>query len=213
MTKNINAADVAAKTASVALHPMLLPVYCTLFVLYTPTPYAGMPVAINAFFLGAVGFFGSLMPLLIIGAFILLGVVGGVEMPTRSERVLPLLVTALAQGVAASLFPSLLPAPLLAVLVGEAAVLLVAGLWSLAWKVSIHAMGAGALLAVVTSVGVAYGQDFTVFAAASFVWAGVMAWARLHEKAHTPWQILAGYVAGAAVMGIALWLLLLRRMG
>lgn len=211
MSQNLTKADMASKVASVVLHPLLMPLYCALLILYTPTPYAGLPVSVNAYLLGLVGLFGSLMPLIIIEAFFLFGMVSGLEMPTRRERVLPLLVTALAQGCAAAFMAGLLPAPLLGVVMGEAAILLVAALWSLFWKVSIHAMGAGGLLAVVTVVGMTYGQDFTLGAAAAFIWAGVMAWTRLHEKAHTPWQLLAGYAAGLALMGAVMTLVVIWR--
>lgn len=214
MCDRVTAADVASRVASVVLHPLLLPLYCTLFVLYTPTPFAGMPVVLNAYLLGAVGTIGSLLPLIVIGGFIMFGYVSGVEMPTRSERVLPFLASALVLGSVTwfgpSFLPGQLPASLNAVLMGEAAILLVASVCSLRWKISLHAMGAGALLAVVTTIGDAYGQDFTLLAAGAFVWAGVMVWARLHEKAHTPWQLLAGYVAGFAVMGSVVYLLFLR---
>lgn len=215
MSNRVSVADAAAQVASVALHPLLLPVYCTLLVLYTPTPFAGMPVVLNAYLLGVVGVIGSLMPLIVIGGFIMFGYVSGVEMPTRSERVLPFVTTALVVGSVTCLGPAYLPGQLPeslnAVLVGEAAVLFVAALCSLRWKISLHAMGAGALLSAVAAIGTVYGQDFTPIAAAAFVWAGVMVWARLHERAHTPWQLLGGYVAGFAVMGLALYFLFVRR--
>lgn len=212
MSSPLSAIDIVSKAASVVLHPLLLPVYCTLLILYTPTPYAGLPVTFNAYMLGLVGIFGSLLPLIIIGAFILFGLVSDVSMPTRSERVLPLLATALSMGCAAGYVWSLLPSPVLGVILGESAVLFVAAVWSLFWKVSLHAMGAGGLLAVIWSVGAAYGQDCSAGAAVAFVWAGVTAWTRIHEKAHTPWQLLAGYVTGFVVMGVSMYLLLLRRL-
>lgn len=215
MSNCIPAADVASKVASVVLHPLLLPVYCTLLVLYTPTPFAGMPVVLNAYLLGVVGIIGSLIPLIVIGGFIMFGYVSGVEMPTRSERVLPFVTTALVIGCVTCLgpfcLPGQLPESLNAVLAGEAAVLFVASVCSLRWKISLHAMGAGALLSAVASIGTVYGQDFTPIAAGAFVWAGIMVWARLHEKAHTPWQLLAGYVAGFVVMGLAMYFLFVRR--
>lgn len=215
MSNRISAADVASRVASVVLHPLLLPVYCTLLVLYTPTPFAGMPVVLNAYLLGVVGIIGSLMPLIVIGGFIMFGYVSGVEMPTRSERVLPFMATALVLGCVTSLgqayLPGQLPESLNAVLFGESVALFVAAVCSMRWKISLHAMGAGALLAAVASIGTAYGQDFTPIAAGAFVWAGIMVWARLHEKAHTPWQLLAGYVAGFAVMGLVMYLLFVRR--
>lgn len=212
MSNTLSAVDIVSKAASVILHPLLLPVWCTLLILYTPTPYAGLPVAFNAYMLGIVGIFGSLLPLIIIGSFILFGLVSDVSMPTRSERVLPLLATALSMGCAAGYVWSLLPTPVLGVIVGEAAVLFMAAVWSLFWKVSLHAMGAGGLLAVIWSVGAAYSQDCALGAAVAFVWAGVTAWTRLHEKAHNPWQLLAGYVSGFLIMGAAMYLLLLQRL-
>ena len=71
-------ADVVSRVVTVAFHPLLLPIYCTLLVLYTPTPYAAMPTLFKAFQLGGVCLFECIVPLAVIGVFIALGEVSGI---------------------------------------------------------------------------------------------------------------------------------------
>ncbi len=203
-------ADVASKVVTVVLHPLLLPIYCTLLVFYTPTPYAAMPTIAKACELGFVCFFACLVPLVIIGVLIALGKVSGIEMSSRSERCLPLSLSAFAIVCSLAALNSLIPACISGMVAGEAAVLFVAAVLSFFWKVSLHAIGVGALLAFISVSGVAFHQDFSPLAAAAFVAAGVTAWTRLHEEAHTPAQLLVGYAIGFVFMGAIMNVALLR---
>lgn len=201
-------ADVVSWVVTVAFHPLLLPIYCTLLVLYTPTPYAAMPTLFKAFQLGGVCLFECIVPLAVIGVFIALGEVSGIDMPTRSERFRPLLFSSVTIAFSVYALRQFYPIPIIGMVIGEAAALFIAALCSRFWKISLHAIGAGAFLAYIAVTGTAFGQDFSPFAALAFVAAGVTAWARSYEQAHSPAQLLAGYVTGLAVMGLVMCLVL-----
>ncbi len=198
-------AAAASKVVTVLLHPLLMPVYCTLLTLFGATPYGGLPHDINVRVLRAVGIFACANPLMVIGAFIIMGKVSELEMPSRAERVWPLLASGCAIGLSLlALNVHNTPRPLLGMILGESLALLLAGLCSLRWKVSLHAIGSGALLAYVSETGMAYHLDFAPWAAAAFVCAGLTAWARLYANAHTWRQLLGGYAAGVIVMGVTM---------
>lgn len=195
-------AAAASRAVTILLHPLLMPVYCALLTLFGPTPYGGLPHDINVRVLRAVGIFACANPLMVIGAFILMGKVSELEMPSRAERVWPLMASGLAIGLSLlALNVHNTPRPLLGMILGESLALFLAGLCSLRWKVSLHTIGSGALLAYVSVAGMAYHLDFAPWAAAAFVCAGLTAWARHHAKAHTWRQLLGGYALGLAVMG------------
>ncbi len=208
--KNSSATDIISRVITVVLHPLLMPVYCTLLVLYTPTPYADMPMSLNARILGSVGLFACLIPLVFIGLFIAIGQISDIEMPTHSERVHPLMLSSLAIGCSVFLIMGSVPRPVTGMLIGEAVALFAASICSIFWKVSLHAIGAGCLLSYVWVVGTSYHQDFTPVAVVAFIVAGVSAWTRLYEEAHTPAQIITGYVMGAVVMFLILNQVMLR---
>lgn len=68
------------------------------------------------------------------------------------------------------------------------------------WKISLHSLGMGALISFVVILGVSCMQDFTIAACISVALTGLVCWARLYLEAHTPMQLLVGFVVGAATM-------------
>lgn len=201
---NQKVTDIVSKVVTVLLHPLLMPIYSTLLVIYTPTPYSNMPLSLNVSVLGSVCFFACLVPLVVIGVFIAVGLVSDIEMPTRKERVWPMASSALVIGLALLFYLRGLPRPIVGMLMGEMLLLTLAACLSVFWKVSLHAMGIGGMLSFVSVVGMAYAQDFTWAAAVCFIAAAVTAWTRLYARAHTPAQLIAGYICGAVVMGIVM---------
>ena len=190
---------------SVLFHPLLLPIYCTLLTLFGHTPYSGMPHAVNVSIITSIGFYACANPLIIIGLFLVSGKVSDLQMPTRKERIWPLFLSATALCLSLMLLgPNNTPRPLLGMVLGEGLLLFVAAACSIFWKISLHTAGAGALLAFVSVTGMAYQQDFALWVAAAFITAGVTAWTRLYQKAHTPRQLLFGYITGITVMGLTL---------
>lgn len=193
---------IASKVTTVLLHPLLLPIYGALLTLFGATPYAGMPHPVNVGVLSAVGVFACANPLAVITLFMMSGRVEELEMPSREERVWPLICS----GVSICLAMLLLnthntPRPLLGMVLGEGILLVAIGACSVFWKVSLHTAGSGAFLSFVSVTGMTYHTDFSTWAAVAFVCAGLTAWTRLYERAHTWRQLLAGYLMGLAVMG------------
>ena len=190
---------------AVLLHPLLMPIYCAILTLYTVSPYAMIPHAVKTSVMIYVGLYACINPLVVIGLFLWAGKVSDLQMPTRKERVWPLICTATVIGLSLFLLtPNNTPRPLFAMVIGEGLLLMAAGICSIFWKISLHSAGSGALLAFVSVTGMAYNLDFATWAAAAFIAAFVTAWTRLYQKAHTPRQLIAGYALGIIVMGLTL---------
>lgn len=202
--------DILSRLVTILLHPLLMPVYCSLWLLYTPTPYSNMSLGLNIQTLVLVGVFACLIPLMAIGVFILSGRVSDLEMPTARERVEPLLCSALVIGGSLIFLISRVPRPVAGMLCGESIALFFAAFCSFFWKISLHAIGSGAFLSFVSVLGICYHQDFSFIAAIAFVAAGLTGWTRLYEEAHTPLQLFAGYMLGVAVMGIVMNFIMMR---
>ncbi len=203
-------ADVLSRIVTILLHPLLMPLYCSLLVLYSPTPYSNMSLVLNIQTMVLVGLFACLIPLAAIGVFIRSGRVSDLEMPSARERVEPLLCSALVIGCSLAFLISRVPRPVAGMLCGESIVLFVAAFCSFFWKISLHAIGSGAFLSFVSVLGICYHQDFLNIVAVAFVAAGLTGWTRLYEEAHTPLQLFAGYMLGVAVMGVVMNFVMMR---
>lgn len=200
---------VLSKITTVLCHPLLMPAYCTLITLFGNSPYAhGFSLPAFTFIIVLMGLVGCLCPLMIIGIYMFTGHIKELEMNSRQERVLPCITIGALMMVALFVVPRhMLPAPLVGMLWGEASMLVFAGLCSLRWKVSLHTLGTGGLLAYVVFTGLIFQADFCWLAALAFVAAGLSAWTRLYERAHTSAQLLMGYVVGFAAMWCSMFMI------
>jgi len=88
------------------------------------------------------------------------------------------------------------PRPFLALTVGMLGLGIICGLVNLSWKISMHGAAIGAL----ATVALLYSN---VLGMALWACAVAVAWARVRTRNHTPRQVLAGFVAAAAVMTTA----------
>lgn len=183
-----------------------MPVYCTIYTLYGPTLYSGMPMEVKAKMMINVGLYACLNPLVTLGIFIALGKVSDMEMPKRSERSLPLLVISIITLIGVYIMGGALTwTPIGHMIIGESIILLFAAVVSMWWKISLHTLGVGAMLSYVVILGLMFRADFGSAAAWTLLLSGLAAWARLYEKAHTPSQLLVGYVMGMSIMTIVMY--------
>ena len=75
------------------------------------------------------------------------------------------------------------------------------------WKISIHAVGAGALTATVIALSFRMHTPLTFYLLAVILASGVILSARLKLNSHNPSQVWIGFLTG--FMGIILFILLI----
>jgi membrane-associated phospholipid phosphatase len=148
----------------------------------------------------AYGALAALLPMAYIVRQVQLRRATDIHLPRRQERLRPLLLAAASGAVAALLLdatgaPSLLVRFAAATAVQTALVLVI----TLRWKISMHA---AAVTALAVLAWVLYGAPGLWLA----LLIPVVAWARLRLRRHTPAQVLAGALSGAAVFGLLLTL-------
>lgn len=195
-----------ANILSIAFHPMMLPIYAMIYLLYFNPLWGQMPTGYKTFVMLYVCVGTSMLPLLSLAVLVMLGIVGDPEMPNKSERVLPLIVSCVIVGVTCCYthYHVELPLPMVRLVEGMFYMLLLACIITPMWKISLHGMGVGAYLVFVTLVGLASWSDFSGAAAIAFGIAGAVGWARLYLGSHTPLQLLWGQLVGMAAMTIAM---------
>ena len=178
--------------------PMLMPVYGILFIFkltYLDVLPEGVQTAVT-FVIAGINFFA---PMLIIFLMKNLGLVKDVGLNTRKERTIPYVLFALCYA-ASAWFVISRGAPTWVAMFfwGGCAISFVYLFINLFWKISAHAAGVAALVALLIRLHREMGLE-----PQTFVWilitvgvAGIVGSARVWLEHHTVWQVLAGYTVG-----------------
>jgi len=203
-----------AKILSYLLHPLFLPTY-TLLILFFSNRLSGFNIYsgeeawktnIELFLL--IFIFTLVLPLSISLALKKAGKITSLEMETIEERRLPFMYTAISyilgfiliqREIGQSLNPFLM-----LVLVGAQFNIVLTLVISHFWKISIHMIGIGGLVGVSMLMMKLNMQWDNIFYLILFI-AGLLAYARLKLEAHTPVQVLAGFVVGVLTEAVFLF--------
>lgn len=196
-----------SRALSMALHPLVMPLYLVAL-LFTQTSFALFPLKVKWFLGGAVVLYGTLVPMVAVAALRYFGKLKDLHIHDRRERILPLLIGAVAYLVCAFVIAKVPQAVFLRkFMLAAACCEMLCLVVSSEWKISLHmtSMGAAvALLVVMNSLGMTQLFSWLLW---SIVAAGLLASARLYLGHHNPWQVLVGFAGGFILTLIALfWL-------
>lgn len=198
-----------AQFISVVGHPLFMPTYAMLLI-FQFNPYIDLQVTDNAqnVVIGVIGIFTILLPL--ITAFVLrkLGVVKSIYMKTAEERKWPFLFSVLWYYLGFELLTEIpLPISLYLLMIGAIAVILMAHLITLRWKISVHMLGIGGVIGAMIGLSQRFQFDHFYLILALFVVAGLIGFARLKTNSHNYRQVYAGFVLGVIVEWVTVSLL------
>jgi hypothetical protein len=142
------------------------------------------------------------------------GILTDLNMPERTDRRLPYLITGIIYSVVTYLFAFRMSlfsetSPGVAVVLGSITIsILLVGIINTFWKISAHTVGIGGVLGTIMPLLIKHGDTdlFTPFVALIAL-SGLVASARLQLNAHTLGQVSAGLGLGLLVSGLAVfWL-------
>lgn len=200
---------------SVVFHPLILTTY--LFaLLFMLSPEL---VGVSALELPALGSLLLLLclntfiaPALVIYYFQKLGIISSLYVDDLAERRLPYLACIIIYALATYLFGWQLDpigelAPQISIILGSVTVsLALMTIITLFWKVSAHATGIGGAITMLAGLMIRSGESSIFYPLlVTIVIAGWLLSARLHLNAHTPAQILVGFVCGVFVSSMAVY--------
>jgi len=83
-------------------------------------------------------------------------------------------------------------------LIGAISIILIASIISKYWKISLHLLGIGGLVGVLIALEIIYG-DLQHLIIIFILLSGVLAMARIKEKAHNYLQVYIGFLGGLSV--------------
>jgi len=189
-----------SKLISIILHPIFMPILA-LYLSLRQVPSIGFAITNYQNYIYLVLIFSTvILPLISILFLIKSGKVSSLEMSNHKERSVPLFRTALWMGLGYYILENILVfSPIIkAELIGAISIILIASIISKYWKISLHLLGIGGLVGVLIALEIIYGnlQHLIII---FILLSGVLAMARIKEKAHNYPQVYVGFLGGLSV--------------
>ena len=189
-----------SKLISIILHPIFMPILA-LYLSLKQVPSIGFAITNYQNYIYLVLIFSTvILPLISIFFLIKSGKVSSLEMSNHKERSVPLFRIALWMGLGYYTIENILVfSPIIkAELIGAISIILIASIISKYWKISLHLLGIGGLVGVLIALEIIYGnlQHLIII---FILLSGVLAMARIKEKAHNYPQVYIGFLGGLSV--------------
>ncbi len=194
-----------SKIISVVLHPLWMPLLVVYLSLnYIPFVKPSIYNNIGAIYL-SIFVYSVFLPLISLFVLIKLKILNSLEIFKLRERPLPLFITFFWVSLGLfSLQNILLFVPFLnAALLGCVIIIILSSFVSLFWKISLHMLGMGGVLAVLVGASVLYETRPVLIIFLIFL-SGVLGSARLYENAHSSTQIYSGFIVGFLIQLVVL---------
>ena len=198
---------IIAHLISFLFHPVLVPTYAVLFVIWcNPFKFGyvfkdGHLFTADALFITRTAVLYSILyPLFTLSLMKGLGFVDSYQVKTREERILIYISTIFYFGWTffvfyQSSYHEIMSDIMLGSTIALSAALVFTALYH---KISAHAIGMGGLLAIIFYASSVSVYDISSYIMLAIFLAGIVGTARLLLKAHTPEEVYMGYVVGVA---------------
>lgn len=198
---------ILAKIVSVVFHPLLIPVYSLLIILSAPTLFDFIPFQIKKLLFLVMLINNVCIPLMLLAYLRFRNLITSVVIDNREERMLPLVLTTFFYFVTVYIFiryhiPVFIKTFALTAAIISLAVMII-NFW---FMISIHAAGAGALLATVLVLSIRMHTPLTWFLVPAVLIAGIVLSSRLLLNSHTPREVWSGLLLGFGVAALLLFI-------
>ncbi len=189
-----------SKIISIILHPIFIP-FLIFYIITKTSPVLYYPIKNSLLYIYSVLFlFTFLLPIISLLIKIKFHIVSSFEMRNLKERPLVLFVSFLWFLCGYYfLLPIFHTHPVLKnVYVGGLLIILIGGIVSKYWKISLHLLSIGGVTGVFLGLEKIY-TDFLFFVILFIMLSGLLAYARLKENAHNHKQLYVGFFVGVIV--------------
>ncbi|NLX66725.1 MAG: hypothetical protein GXZ19_08175 [Bacteroidales bacterium] len=196
-----------AHLISTIFQPLMMPIYgVMLLFVYT---YFGVTY-LQQFWLilTPVALFSFAIPAILILMLYKMGVVSDLSLKKRHERIYPYLITLISYSVMIFFYYKMrMPTWFLMIMASSVAIMVLAILITLRWKISAHMFGIGGVIGTAMSVSyfVEHSNPYFMFMGL-FIIAGLVGTSRLILKRHTLGQVIAGFLLGFVLSFIFVWI-------
>lgn len=195
---------------SYVLHPLLMSTYLFATLLLI-SPYSIMPIGFSAtsgiVLISLIGITTFIIPVLSLYVLKLSGSISSITLERREERLTPMIYTSIMYGVTAYMFSTKLElGNMLALYLGISTLLiLVTGVITVFWKISLHGMGIGGFIGFLLGLNQHVRlPHFEFLLPLLFLVAALVLSARLKLNTHSPVQVYVGFVLGICISFVSL---------
>ncbi len=190
-----------ARFLSLLFHPLLITTYFFILALHLPFHFSMIiPTQSKWMIIGLVFITTFAVPALLISIFSF-GVKKLVKPDEREERYLPFAIAIIFNFLAYYLLNQVQLSPIFNIFnLGATSLLVLCLLITLAWKISIYMAGAGAFFGALLGFAVTLDINLVLILLLTILISGVIGFARILSKKHTPAQIYAGFLLGTVIM-------------
>jgi hypothetical protein len=199
---------VLARIASVVFHPLNAPTLGLVFIFTSGTFISLLPFEAKKLITLVVFINTLVLPLIMIPLFQRLGIIKSIHMADHRERLVPIVFTLIPYAFSFYFLrklpiPGVVPIYMLAASITLIFTLIIT-IW---WKISIHMIGMGGITGLIFAFAINFHIDALALQIMAILFSGIVAWARLSLKAHSPWQVYSGFILGCLIM-VSIMLLL-----
>jgi len=191
--------DILAKLSSIIFHPLLIPVYGLLIIFSSQDLYGYLPYSIKKLLLLIILVNNVFLPIALMPFLFHRGIITSWRVDDRNERLIPLILTAVLYGSTSFIifrFP--IPLFLKSFIFGILFLSIAVTLINLKWKISVHSVGYGALIALVLTLSFRMYTPLVWQLITVIITGGIVLSARLRLNYHNPKQVWFGFLTGFA---------------
>lgn len=204
----INIPDKLARIVSIVFHPLFMPLYGLMILLSAPTFLKYLPVEVKRILCLIVFIDNVFIPIALLPFLRYRNMISSYHIEDRKERIIPLLTTSILYCTTSFIiFRYQIPFFLKSFIFATSVVAIVVSMINFWWKISIHAVGAGALLATVFALSIKMYTPLTLYLLTVILASGLVLSSRLRLNSHNPSQVWLGFLTG--FIGISLFILLI----
>lgn len=179
------------------LHPSVTPTIAVILLLFGPTILFPLSLPAKGILIGVVAIDTLLLPLGAIGILQGTGVITDRSLQDRKQRVIPIATVALCYGLCILFLSKIIFAFLvMRFIIAALCCVMVAGIITLFWKISLHMTSIGGVLGMLFSMCVTGLGNLQYALIVFLILAGILAGVRLQMGCHTPLQIATGLLLG-----------------
>jgi len=189
--------DQLAKIIAVVFHPLMMPVYGMAIIFSAPTLLGYLPFNVKKLLLLIMLVNNILLPLSFLPFFIHRNIITSWAITERKERNIPLIITTILYCIT-SFIIFRLPIPLFlkSFIFASAFLSFMITLINLWWKISLHSVGAGALIGLVLMLSLKMLTPLDWYLISVIIAGGLILSSRLKLNIHNPQQVWVGLFAG-----------------
>ena len=198
--------DKLAKKLSIVFHPLLMPVYGMAIIFSAPTLFGYLPFNVKKLLLLIMLVNNVLLPLSLLPFFIRMNIISSWTITERKERNFPLIITTILYCITSFLiFRFNIPVFLKTYIFAACFISLIVTVINFWWKISLHSVGAGALISLVFILSLKMLTPLEWYLISTVVIGGLVLSSRLKLNLHSPQQVWIGLFTG--FFGLALFMM------